>query len=1029
MANRIKISGTTANAFTIGLNGVTLDSSNASSAYTLVLPSTDGNANQVLSTNGSGNLNWVDVQAGTPNAIVNGNSNVTVDANSNVRVSVAGIANTVVFTSSNTVFNAGSGGNITGANLIQANFFSGNGSLLTGIVATNANYAAFSGNVTGNAQPNITSVGTLANLTVTGNVSANFYTGNGSLLTGITATNANYAAFSGNVTNNAQPNITSVGTLTGLTVNGNVTANVYKLNLTAAQTANAGEMTWNTSDGTMDLGMLNGVTQQVGQETYFYVKANAAITNGRVVMFDGAQGGTIKAKHANTASAGFKPSYVMGVATQDIALNADGYITAFGKVSDLLTNAFPQGSILWLEPNSDGNFTLTEPAAPGPKIQVAACLIQSNTPSATNGRIVVRPQIGLHMYDLHDVSSNNAVAGDVLVFNSSNVWATSNTVPSANTAVTVTANAQPNITSVGTLTSLAVSGNITAGNANVTGQLISTVSTGTAPLRVNSTTQVANLNAATAGSATTAGTVTANAQPNITSVGILSSLSVTGNTTSGNFIGVFANGNSNISIPVASGNINISAGGTPNELIVTNTGVNVAGYLTATGNVSANYYIGNGSLLTGISGGGTPNAIVNGTSNLAIPTTDGSIEGYVNGNLAFVVRDYQYVVYNGITNDSSFPFFQAEDAFKTTVYNSAEVRVEAGYEAYVGTYQGGDPTLGGGLNRLRTFSYTNDWTSSNIGRPVRISLVDPYDIGSLVPDWSFGVERTGETTYDTFFEFPDTTKQYTAFTGTANTVTANAQPNITSVGTLANLTVTGNVSANFYTGNGSLLTGISGGGTPNAIVNGNSNVTVDANSNVRVSIAGTANTVVFTSSNTVFNSGSGGNITGANLVSANFFSGNGSLLTGIVATNANYAAFSGNVTANSQPNITSVGTLTGLTVSGNANISNLQLNRFNELVAATANATGTLTPDMNNGSIHRYLVTGNITLNTLSNAVAGTSATLILTQDTTGNRLLTSNMKFAGNSKVLSTSANAVDIMSVFYDGNVYYASLTKGYV
>jgi hypothetical protein len=74
-------------------------------------------------------------------------------------------------------------------------------------------------------------------------------------------------------------------------------------------------------------------------------------------------------------------------------------------------------------------------------------------------------------------------------------------------------------------------------------------------------------------------------------------------------------------------------------------------------------------------------------------------------------------------------------------------------------------------------------------------------------------------------------------------------------------------------------------------------------------------------------------------------------------------------------------------------------------------------------------LTGNITLSALSNAVAGTSMTIILTQDGTGNRLLTSTMKFAGNSKTLSTAANTIDIMGVFYDGSTYYASLTKGYV
>jgi len=54
--------------------------------------------------------------------------------------------------------------------------------------------------------------------------------------------------------------------------------------------------------------------------------------------------------------------------------------------------------------------------------------------------------------------------------------------------------------------------------------------------------------------------------------------------------------------------------------------------------------------------------------------------------------------------------------------------------------------------------------------------------------------------------------------------------------------------------------------------------------------------------------------------------------------------------------------------------------------------------------------------------------TLIVTQDGTGNRTLTSSMLFAGGSKTLSTAAGAKDIISVFYDGSTYFASLTKGY-
>ncbi|MFN9955801.1 MAG: hypothetical protein ACK55I_22100, partial [bacterium] len=87
---------------------------------------------------------------------------------------------------------------------------------------------------------------------------------------------------------------------------------------------------------------------------------------------------------------------------------------------------------------------------------------------------------------------------------------------------------------------LSVTGNASAGNLNTAGKVVastleSNVATGTAPFVVASTTRVANLDVAKAG---IANTVNDAAQPNITSVGTLTSLAVTGNATAGN---VYAN--------------------------------------------------------------------------------------------------------------------------------------------------------------------------------------------------------------------------------------------------------------------------------------------------------------------------------------------------------------------------------------------------------------------------------------------------------------------------------------------------------
>jgi hypothetical protein len=158
--------------------------------------------------------------------ISNGSANVRTFANANVSISAAGNANIIVVTGTG----AEVAGTLTVTGNVSGNVFSGNGSGLSAIAganvtgtvanATYATSAGTAGTVTTAAQPNITSVGTLSSLAVTGNISGgNVNAGN--LLT------ANYVA--GTLTTAAQPNITSVGSLTSLDVTGNVSADVVKL--------------------------------------------------------------------------------------------------------------------------------------------------------------------------------------------------------------------------------------------------------------------------------------------------------------------------------------------------------------------------------------------------------------------------------------------------------------------------------------------------------------------------------------------------------------------------------------------------------------------------------------------------------------------------------------------------------------------------------------------------------------------------------------------------------------------------------
>lgn len=113
---------------------------------------------------------------------------------------------------------------------------------LDALHANIANSSITSSTVTSNAQPNITSVGTLTSLIVSGSVTANAFngelTGNviGTATHSISSQTASQADAADYVTEPIQTSITSVGTLSSLNVTGNISAaNINGTLLTAAQ--------------------------------------------------------------------------------------------------------------------------------------------------------------------------------------------------------------------------------------------------------------------------------------------------------------------------------------------------------------------------------------------------------------------------------------------------------------------------------------------------------------------------------------------------------------------------------------------------------------------------------------------------------------------------------------------------------------------------------------------------------------------------------------------------------------------------
>lgn len=122
--------------------------------------------------------------------------------------------------------------------------------------------------------------------------------------------------------------------------------------------------------------------------------------------------------------------------------------------------------------------------------------------------------------------------------------------------------------------------------------------------------------------------------------------------------------------------------------------------------------------------------------------------------------------------------------------------------------------------------------------------------------------------------------------------------------------------------------------------------------------------------------------------------------------------------------ISSTGELSSsLTISSTRGFASPEYNVGNSGTAATIN--------WNNGQNQQVTLTGNATL-TLSNPTNGATYKLKIIQDGTGSRTVTFSPtpKWAGGSApTLTTTANAVDFVTLYYDGTSYWAQFAGNFV
>lgn len=187
---------------------------------------------------------------------------------------------------------------------------------------------------------------------------------------------------------------------------------------------------WNEDDGTVDIGLYGGSVLQVGQESMYRVENNtgSTITNGTVCGAVGVSPAGYVRVSPFQATTAANAKFLLGVATIDIPPGELGYVTEFGFVRDIDTSAFAPGTVLYASGTTPGAFTATPPTTPIPKLIVALCAVQN----ATTGRVLVRPDIGSSIEDLHDVNVSSPVNGDVLIYDAGQARWENNTLTAGN---------------------------------------------------------------------------------------------------------------------------------------------------------------------------------------------------------------------------------------------------------------------------------------------------------------------------------------------------------------------------------------------------------------------------------------------------------------------------------------------------------------------------------------------------------------------------------------------------------------------
>lgn len=200
-------------------------------------------------------------------------------------------------------------------------------------------------------------------------------------------------------------------------------------NTGTSDTAGEGQMAWNDTAGTVNLGLKGGNTisnlgQHIHARVVNKVTPNQTLTKAgyKAVRVSGAQGQRLAVALAQ-ADSDANSADTIGLVCETIATNQEGFIICVGQLEGINTTGSLQGEtwadgdVLYLSPTTAGAITKVKPTGAG-HIVVIGYVEYAHI---NQGKIYVKVMNGWELDELHDVDINSGTLAnnDALIYESS----------------------------------------------------------------------------------------------------------------------------------------------------------------------------------------------------------------------------------------------------------------------------------------------------------------------------------------------------------------------------------------------------------------------------------------------------------------------------------------------------------------------------------------------------------------------------------------------------------------------------------